>query len=391
VVRGDGFQEPGTIKEDAMKRILLAVCGLTPQVVTETLYVLHQQGRMPSAVRILTTRAGKDAVNAHLLNPTDGHYCRFLSEYGIPRDSVDFSFEHVLAVRDENGREIDDIGGEDDSEAFLKACMEAAFAATRDPEAAVFFSIAGGRKTMGTCLALAAQFYARPQDRLFHVLVSPEFESSREFFYPPARSRPMQLKDAKGQPFVKESRYARVTLVPLPFVSVRDRISPAMLRTPEEPAALLLSLIREQRPTLIVDIPARKLAWKGVELDMPPALLALYGFFALRKKEAACVRDNCRDCAECYVSFQDLSSVQGRISELYDRIAAGGPASDRSETGIAALDSQNFQSYKSKIAGEIKRAFGVYESPKIEIASEGARPNVRYGIPLSRERIRVIL
>ena len=27
--------------------------------------------------------------------------------------------------------------------------------------------------------------YGRPQDRIYHVLVSPEFESSGVFFYPP--------------------------------------------------------------------------------------------------------------------------------------------------------------------------------------------------------------
>ncbi|NLV24760.1 MAG: TIGR02584 family CRISPR-associated protein, partial [Deltaproteobacteria bacterium] len=41
-----------------MKTVLLAVCGLSPQVITETLYALHQQGRQVDAVRVLTTRQG---------------------------------------------------------------------------------------------------------------------------------------------------------------------------------------------------------------------------------------------------------------------------------------------------------------------------------------------
>jgi CRISPR-associated protein (TIGR02584 family) len=86
------------------------------------------------------------------------------------------------------------------------------FALTRDPESAVFFSIAGGRKSMGACLTIAAQLYRRPQDRLYHVLVSPEFESCRDFFYPPPESRPLTLYYRLGQPYSKETRFARVTL-----------------------------------------------------------------------------------------------------------------------------------------------------------------------------------
>lgn len=49
-------------------------------------------------------------------------------------------------------------------------------------------------------------------DLPFHVLVSPEFESSPHFYYPPRKSRTIELKDKKGQTFFKESRYAQVNL-----------------------------------------------------------------------------------------------------------------------------------------------------------------------------------
>lgn len=42
-----------------MKRTLLAVCGLSPQVITETLYALFQEGRLPDSVHALTTTEGK--------------------------------------------------------------------------------------------------------------------------------------------------------------------------------------------------------------------------------------------------------------------------------------------------------------------------------------------
>jgi len=188
-------------------------------------------------------------------------------------------------VKDPHGIEIDDITGEEENEWLLRCCLEWAFRLTRDPSNAVFFSVAGGRKTMSACLMVAAQFYGRPQDRVFHVLVTPEFESNRDFFYPPKTSVPVELRDRNGQVFIKESKYATVNLVPLPFVSVRDQLSDDMLRRPKDPATLLLSLVREEPHLLTVDLTASRLIYKKRELDMMPARLALYAWFALHKKE----------------------------------------------------------------------------------------------------------
>lgn len=45
-----------------MRRILLAVTGLTPQVVTETLFALMREGpdSLPHAIRVLTTSEGAE-------------------------------------------------------------------------------------------------------------------------------------------------------------------------------------------------------------------------------------------------------------------------------------------------------------------------------------------
>ena len=91
---------------------------------------------------------------------------------------------------------------------------------------------------MSSCLALAAQMYGRSQDRLFHVLVSPEFESHPDFFYPPKTSRLLELRDEKGNPYYKESRYAEINLVHLPFVSIRERLGQEYLKKSLDPATL---------------------------------------------------------------------------------------------------------------------------------------------------------
>lgn len=374
-----------------MKRILIAVCGLTPQVITETLYALYQQGRMPDAVRILTTRKGKDACNSLLLSPVDGAYYRLLDEYGIDRDRIDFSVRHILTPCDESGQEPDDIATEEESEQFLQLCMDQVFETGRQDDCQTFYSIAGGRKTMGACLTLAAQCYGRPQDRLYHVLVAPEFESSREFFFPPVHSTEITLRDAEGNPYRKETRFAKVTLVTVPFFSIRERLTAQHLKQPESPASLMLSLVREKRPELTVDLPGKKLIWKGIECDLMPARLTLYAFFALLKKDAACSRKSCKGCDDCFVTVSGIFEREGMIANLYRRIEPGKDHDAMSDTGIQGLSAENFNAYKSKLRRDLERAFGPLEANRLEINTRGRRPNTRYGLALDREQIRIVL
>lgn len=371
-----------------MRRVLLAVCGLSPQVITETLYALHQQGRMVDAIRILTTSTGKAKCNEHLMVPKEGQYHRFLADYGMNPADVNFEPDHVIAVKNSAGREMEDIGSEADNGRFLLACMEQAYTLTEDPDSAVCFSIAGGRKTMGACLTIAAQFYAREQDMLYHVLVSPEFESCREFFYPPPQSRELVLTDAKGERIKKETRFARVNLLPLPFVRIRDRLAEDMLRGPEEPQALLDSLVREESRELLVDVKRRKIVWKGKETKMAPARIALYAFFVEAKKEWPCGHSECNNCQECFMEFGDITGRQPQISQLFG-MANYRTYETMSDTGILSLNDTNFQSYVSKINTALWNAYP-YEAEDLIIGSCGKKPGTRYGVALDREQLRIV-
>lgn len=375
-----------------MKRVLLAVCGLSPQVITETLYVLYQQSRMVDAVRILTTTIGKEKCLAQLLSPKDGQFYQFLEQYGIPENSVDFHPRNIISVTDDNGRQIEDITIEEESALFLEKCMEQAFHLTRDPDNEVYFSIAGGRKTMGSCLSLAAQFYARRQDRIFHVLVSPpEFENSREFFFPPKLPRYVRLFDKSSRELYMKTDNARLTLVAMPFVSIRQRLKTGMLKEPESPASLLMSLIREDEPILTIDLNSKKVVWKGLEMDMPPARLAIYVFFAMVKKKAQCDKKSCRDCQECALSYDQIAEdYTEEIAEIYDRTATR-RREEPEKRGIRFLEREALTQYKSKINADLLKNFGPYESKKLNIKSFGQRNNTFYFLPLDRKRIRLII
>ena len=374
-----------------MKRVLLAVCGLSPQVITETLYALHQEGCLVDAIRVITTREGKTLINAYLLSPHDGKYYTFLRDYNIDPGKIDFSPHHVISVTDENGREIDDIADQEDNELFLKSCMEETFKLTQDPDCAVYFSIAGGRKTMGACLAIAAQCYGRPQDRIYHVLVSPEFESNRNFFYPPPLSVAVTLKDKNGHPYQKETRYAKITLVPMPFFSIRDRLVSDRLKEPNSPSSLFASLISEKRPELVIDMPEHKLWWKGKALEMMPARLALLTYFALLKKECRNDQLSCRRCHDCYKNIYEILKQSREIGNLYRRLSNHRYVLEMQDKGIQDLTKEYFNSLRSKIRKDIERGLGVNAAYEIAIMGVGSRPDTRYGIRVDKTKIRVVL
>jgi CRISPR-associated protein (TIGR02584 family) len=76
------------------REILVAVAGLTPQVITETLYYLTQKCDPPVAVaeiHVLTTQLGQQRILTELLTPNVGRFYAFCSEYDI-RVNLDFGY-----------------------------------------------------------------------------------------------------------------------------------------------------------------------------------------------------------------------------------------------------------------------------------------------------------
>ncbi len=373
-----------------MKNILLAVCGLSPQVITETLYALHQNYQRVDSIHIITTRDGKEKIFAQLLAGRSGHYYRYLQEYGIDSDSIDFGPDNIHVVKDEHGNEIPDIKTEEDNEKLLKKCLELAFKFTADPGTSVFFSVAGGRKTMSACLMVAAQMYGRPQDRVYHVLVSPEFESNRNFFYPPKKSKTIELYDNHGQPYYKDTRYAEINLIHIPFVSIRERLSRDYLKEPKDPGTLLLSLVKEGEARLSVNLIDLKVSYKHLEVDLMPARMALYAYFVLKKKNCEKKVASCGTCTECFTDVQGIFAEQERITEIYQKLAGRYHTCFTSDSGITNLTKSNFNSYRSKVNADLKKVFGVYALKKIGITSIGTRPDTRYGIMLDKNKVELV-
>ena len=369
-----------------MKNILLAISGLNPQIITETLYALLMEGRFVDSIHIITTRLGKEHL-LKLLQP-GGPLDAFLDEYGLSRTQIDFSHANIHVPQDDQGRELDEILDVKNNELFLKTCLELTHRFTKMPDTSVFFLVAGGRKTMSSCLTLAAQLYGRPQDRMFHILVSPEYECSREFWFPHKRPVRIELKDSRGNPFWRETKHAEINLISIPFVSIREYISPELLKKPRTPADLMASLIKDDPPMLYIKLHDAKIIYGNIELDMHPARLAIYAYFAHRKK--LCNEDkSCSGCFDCFAASTEVLSDQKNLVQIYKSIPRSRVVEEMSDTGIASLTKENFNSYKSKIKTDIEIRFGLAIAQEISIASVGKRPETRYGLKIDKKQIRI--
>ena len=107
-----------------MKNILLAVTGLSPQVITETLFALHQNNQRVDEIHIITTREGKECIYAELLAGGTGQFFRYLDEYGINPASIKFDKDTIHVIASFPERELSDIVDESDNEALLKKCLD---------------------------------------------------------------------------------------------------------------------------------------------------------------------------------------------------------------------------------------------------------------------------
>ncbi len=165
-------QEPTDPLTEFPRRILLAVTGLSPQIVTETLYALAVASSprwIPTEIRLITTTRGADNARLQLLHPKTGWFHRLRADYQLPEIAFDESHIHLIERPD--GTPLDDIRDDTDNALTADTIVERVRLLTADPSSQIHASIAGGRKTMGFFLGYAMSLFGRDQDRLSHVLV----------------------------------------------------------------------------------------------------------------------------------------------------------------------------------------------------------------------------
>lgn len=196
------------------KTLLLAVTGATPQVVTETLYGIHQQGlEWPDEIQVITTSYGKEQVHNGLLKSEV--LKTFCDEYNKPVPH--FNEQLIKVIPDANGNPVADARTLEDQEALADFIVAQVKELTSDDSIRIHASIAGGRKTMTFFLGYAMSIFAREFDRLSHVLVSEKFEDNPQFYYPTTTPKIITNKHND----TLDCSQAEVMLAEIPLISQR--------------------------------------------------------------------------------------------------------------------------------------------------------------------------
>lgn len=254
------------------KEILIAVAGLTPQVITETLYYLTQVKKPKnkiSEIYVITTSDGKREILKKLLDKDKGKFFEFCKHCKLKPSSIKFDEKSIILLRDSRGKPLKDIRTARDNELVADQITEFIREKTEDPHTILHCSVAGGRKTMSVFLAYALILFGRPKDTLSHVLVDEKSERDKDFFYPK----------------INAERKTSIDLAEIPYLKLREKIT-NLLVSRKTPFSRIVSAAQKEinamplPEPLQVDLKKRCIRIGRKEINLNPKLIAVYSYFA---------------------------------------------------------------------------------------------------------------
>ncbi len=355
------------------RRILLAVIGLSPQVVTETLFMLavrHEPPFVPTEIHLITTAEGADRVRLMLFSRQPGWLARLRRDYGLPRLAFQ---KHQIHVLDQG--KMRDIRTPADNVLLADAITRSIGELTSDPRAALHVSIAGGRKTMGFYAGYALSLYGRPQDRLSHVLVASPYENNPDFFYPSPRPRIIYAAHPDKKPL--DAGQARLWLAEIPFVRLREGLPQNLLRGQASFSQAVQALNQAlAAPSLRFDLVRRRAVCGGQVLRLPAADLAFFAWFARRAANHQLGLERDRISAALAADF---------LSE-YRRLAAEGDYQKAASLLAAGMEAEDFDARRSRLHRKLRVQLGLAARHYL-IQAAGRRPVTRYALALAPGQI----
>jgi len=273
------------------KEIFIFVSGSTPQIITETIYALATKKPpiYPNEIIVITTTEGAKRATEEL--EKKGILKKLFDEYSIP--NVPIKYEIPV---DKKGIPLDDIRTNEDNEQMANKINSIVREKAQDTETRLHCSIAGGRKTMSFYLGSALQLYGRSQDKLYHVLVTPEFESNKNFYYKPKKNEEIKTIDGR----ILNTKDAEITLAELPFIRIGEKVNIAG-KSYNDSVELGQEAIDEAifKEKVSINLKDRSLKVGNVKINLEPLHLALYATLIQLKK--SCKKKDCKDCDECHI------------------------------------------------------------------------------------------
>lgn len=370
-----------------MRHTLLAVTGMSPQVITESIYAFYKKGQPIDEVKVITTTRGKKEIWLNLMLGQDGQppmLQQLINDYNLP--SITFTQDNIFVIEDNQGNQLEDARTELEHQALADFITQKVQQETEKPEQTVHASIAGGRKTMTFLLGYAMSLYGRHQDTLSHVLVDEPFESS-EFYYPTPYSKAIHTRFGRTE----DAKDANVSLALIPFVRLRQELPESLLsgQASYTQAVEILNLAHEKY-TLVVNIAERSLTINTNQLTLPPIEFAFYWWFlAQQQKQGQPITGPVKNAPD----YEMATSFVDHYAEMTDYIVAEKlftTVFEHDEFG-QGMEMQYFAERKTRVNKAIESTFGHQIAKQIGIQkADRQKGKQRYAIHLSTQRVEVI-
>lgn len=258
---------PGT------KKILLLVSGMSPQIITETLYALVTQAEpwVPNEIHLVTTEQGRSNAIGQLLSEKSPIFQQLLRDYGI-HQSIHFDASTIHLITHQ-GQVLSDLRTPEENQAAADAISERIRELTQRDDTELHVSLAGGRKTMGFYAGYALSLFGRVQDKLSHVLVSDNYESN-DFYYPAPMPDAHWIKTRDGKTL--DTHKAQVWLAEIPFVRMRNGLPKKLLEGSSSfSETIKLARYATEQPQLVLNPKTLTAKMHDQEAKLSPALMAM--------------------------------------------------------------------------------------------------------------------
>jgi len=357
------------------KHILLAICGMSPAVITETVFQLVKNGDCPDKVVIITTLAGEDVLKNDLFSR--GIWKQLLKTL---KCNIAFAPNHdhirLLPSSDGNAFDVTTSNATNRAADFI---LEVLRQYTENDFTRVTFSVAGGRKSMSSISALCMSLLGRSRDKLCHILVNHPFDDpalNPRFYFP----LPGQVHTARdGKTF--DSSQAELELSEIPFVRCRYLIEDELNRTPGDYS--LMVELANRNATNLHSAPTIELIPSSLEckigsnapFKLPLKEFILYWMLAQRRLDDETILNGTASLLRHYQKFAD--EVRESLTEKYPNLKIEKPDALRRLISNISKQMKDFPNLKpTRSKGEY--GIGV-EKSKICIRTSGGRPKNCYG------------
>ena len=194
-------------------------------MLTETVWALAHQREpiVPDQIEVITTASGKAALTKAVLDGSPSVMDRLKA--ALCKEKIDvegklvFGSASIKVIPDAKGNELDDLRTGDDNLKAADFMLDELRKYSECSDTTIHCSIAGGRKTMSALLFSCMSLVGREQDKVYHVLVPPEFEGGVEPVFYFAEPGKTYVAAKTGKKY--KANQVQSELFEVPFVRMR--------------------------------------------------------------------------------------------------------------------------------------------------------------------------